>query len=202
MSLTTLAINCTLKPSPNDSSCGLLLSRTMELFNQAGAPGEIIRAVDCTIKPGVTADEGEDDDWPALRDKVLEADILLLGTPIWLGHPSSECQRVLERLDAMLSDKDEGGRMLTFGRVAAVAVVGNEDGAHHVAAELFQALNDVGYTIPASATAYWVGEAMQAVDFKDLPKTPDKTQGAMEVLVNNCVHLAKLLKQGQYPEVK
>src|SRR5437868_15341506 len=88
---------------------------------------------------------------------------------------SSVARRVLERLDAELSEKDAEGRLLTFGKVAVVAVVGNEDGAHHISANAFQSLNDVGFTIPAHGITYWNGEAMGSTDYKDLPSTPDKT---------------------------
>ena len=83
-------------------------------------------------------------------------------------------------MDAFLSETDEAGRMVSFGKVAAVAVVGNEDGAHHVCAELYQALNDVGFSIAATAGTYWVGEAMQGVDYKDLEKTPEEILRAGE----------------------
>src|SRR5690606_12354657 len=125
-------------------------------------------------KPGVTSDEGVGDAWPALRQRLLAADIFIMGTPIWLGQPSSVCKRALERMDAFLSETDAEGRMVSFGRVAAVAVVGNEDGAHHVSAEIFQALNDVGFSLAPGAVAYWVGEAMGKIDFVDLAQVPDK----------------------------
>jgi len=82
--------------------------------------------------------------------------------------PSRSSQRVVERLDAMLGETDEAGRMPTFGKVAVVAVVGNEDGAHHVAAECYQWLNDTGFTIPVSGSVYWVGEAMGSIDYNQL----------------------------------
>jgi len=199
MPLSVIAINCTLKPSPAASSCELLLTRTLEEFGKRGAVTGLLRAVDLNIKPGVQSDEGAGDDWPGIRRKILEADIFLLGTPIWLGHPSSVCQRVLERLDAFLGEQDEAGRMVSYDRVAAVAVVGNEDGAHHVTAELFQGLNDVGFTVPASASTYWVGEAMQKKDLKDLPGLPSKTAEAAAALAVNCLHVASLLKRAPYP---
>jgi multimeric flavodoxin WrbA len=194
-----LAVNCTLKSAPAESSCELLLTELLEHMREHGVDCEIVRAVELNIKPGVTSDEGEGDDWPALRQRILAADIFLLGTPIWLGHPSSVCQRVLERLDAFLGEQDERGRMVSYDRVACVAVVGNEDGAHHVFAELAQALSDEGFTIPAEGSVYWVGEAMQAVDFKDKSPTPEGTAAATRTLARNATHLARVLKAQPYP---
>ncbi|WP_301361006.1 flavodoxin family protein [Stutzerimonas nitrititolerans] len=198
MALSALAINCTLKASPQQSSCDLLLTQAQRELEKLGVTCEQLRAVDFDIKPGVTSDEGPGDDWPMIRQKVLAADILLLGTPIWLGHPSSVCQRVLERLNAFLGETDDQQRMVSYGRVACVAVVGNEDGAHHVVAELYQGLNDVGFTIPANGCTYWVGEAMGSTDYKDAGPR-EKTANTNAMLARNAVHLAKLLKQSGYP---
>jgi len=135
--------------------------------------GEIVRVVDHNVRFGVSTDEGDGDGWPAIRAKLRNAHILVIATPIWMGQPASVCKVVLERLDAELAETDDQGRPLTYGKVAAVAVVGNEDGAHHVTAEVFQALNDVGFTVPAAAATYWVGEAMQKVDYSDAGPKPD-----------------------------
>src|SRR4051812_49542643 len=129
----------------------------------------------------------------------MAADILALVTPVWLGHPSSVAQRVLERLDAELSESDDQGRLLTYGKVAVVGVVGNEDGAHHVGAELFQGLNDVGFTLAPTAMTYWVGEAMQTTDFKDVSPLPEKTLSTADTMVRNAVHLARRLRAEPYP---
>lgn len=198
MELKALAINCTLKNKGNESSTDKLLREVCDELEKREVESEILLATDFDIKPGVTKDEGDGDEWPKIRKKLLDADILVLGTPIWLGQPSSVCKRVLERLDAFLSDTDDKGRMLTYPKVAAVAVVGNEDGAHHVSAELYQALNDVGFTVAANAVTYWVGEAMQGTDYKDKKETP-KTANATAMAVRNTVHLARLLKESQYP---
>ena len=130
---------------------------------------------------------------------MLAADILVIATPIWMGQPGSVSKMVLERLDAELSETDDEGRMLTYGKVAAVAVVGNEDGAHHVTAEVLQALNDVGFSVAASASTYWVGEAMQKVDYQDLDSTPEKTAQTTRTLAANAAHLARLLRGHNYP---
>ena len=199
--LGVIALNATVKSSRSDeaSSTDRMLTLVLDQMRKAGVDGEIIRLADHDIKPGVTSDEGDGDAWPALRKRILAADILLLGTPIWMGQQSSVCKRALERMDAFLSETDEEGRMVSYGKVAAVAVVGNEDGAHHVSAELYQALNDVGFSIAPNAVAYWVGEAMQGTDFKDLDAIPDKVSDAVAMLVRNTVHLARLLKADEYP---
>jgi hypothetical protein len=102
-------------------------------------------------------------------------------------------------MDAFLSETDEQGRMPSYGKVAVAAIVGNEDGAHFCSAQLFQALNDVGWTIPAAAACYWVGEAMGSTDFKDLDKTPDKVSETAKMVAANAAHLAGLLKGTPYP---
>lgn len=201
MPIKALAFNSTLKSSSSseESSTGKLLELIAEEFKKHNVETETIRLADHDVKPGVSSDEGEGDGWPALRKKVLEADILLIGTPIWLGQPSSVCKRALERMDAFLEETDDQGRMVSYGKVAAVAVVGNEDGAHHVSAEVYQALNDVGFTIPANAVAYWVGEAMGSTNFIDLDETPEEVETMIAMLARNAAHLAGLLKKSQYP---
>ncbi len=197
--LTAFALNCSLKPSPASSSSELLLSQVLTELSEHGVTGSMERVVDHSVKFGVTSDEGKGDDWPALRSKVLAADIFILGTPIWIGHPSSIAQQVLERMDAFLGETDEMGRMVSYGTVAGVAVVGNEDGAHHVTAQLYQGLADVGFTVPANAVTYWVGRAMQKTDYNDLEETPEETERATAMMARNIVHVARLLKEHPYP---
>ena len=195
-----IAINCTLKRSGGDPSS---TDRMIELIaGELGKNGveltETIRIADHDIKPGVTSDEGPGDAWPDIRRRILGCDILIFGTPIWLGQMSSLAKRVLERMDAFLGETDDHGRMPTFGKVAVVGIVGKEDGAHHITATVLQALNDVGWTIPAGAADYWVGEAMQKKDFKDLPQVPDPVQRGAAMLAANAAHLANLLQQHPY----
>ncbi|WP_396918552.1 flavodoxin family protein, partial [Mycolicibacterium sp.] len=142
--LHALALVCSLKRSPDESSSALMAEQVCENLGALGATTEILRCADYVIEPGVEADMGNGDEWPKIREKVLAADILLISTPVWLGHPSSIAQRVLERLDAELSNTDDGGRPVMVGKVALVSVVGNEDGAHKTVADVFQALNDIG----------------------------------------------------------
>ena len=203
MPLSAIAINCTLKrsggePSSTDKMIGIIAG---ELAKHDVTLSETIRIADHDIKPGVTSDEGPGDAWPDIRKRILAADILIFGTPIWLGQPSSLAKRVVERMDAFFSETDDNGRMPSFGKVAVIGIVGNEDGAHHVTAELLQALNDTGWTAAGQAACYWVGEAMHKTDFKDLPKVPDDVQGLAGILAANAAHLANLLKQNGYPGV-
>jgi len=196
-----VAINCTLKPSPEESSSDRLLGLIADAMGERGVKTTTIRAVDHEIRPGVSSDEGDGDEWPRIREQILDAGILVLGTPIWLGNPSSVCRRVVERLDAFLGETDEAGRMVSTDRVAVVATVGNEDGAHNVSAQLFQALSDVGFTVPAGGHAYWVGEAMGSVDFKDLDQVPDEVAETVDTLARHAAHLARVLAADGYPAV-
>lgn len=196
MPLSILALNCTLKRE-GQSSTQRILELVLQEFGDEAA-GEIVRVAALDIKPGVSSDEGEGDAWPKLRRKILECDILLFGTPIWLGQPSSVAKRVLERMDAFLGETDAQNRTPAYGKVAAVAVVGNEDGAHHVSAELYQALADVGFTIAAGGPTYWVGEAMGSVNFIDLKEVPEVTAKTNRMVARNAAHLARLLKEQPY----
>lgn len=198
-SLTALVLACSLKPSPDKSSSELLGTEMLDALGKHDVTGEVVRVVDHDVRFGVSTDEGGGDGWPAIRAKLLAADILVIATPIWMGQPGSVSKMVLERLDAELSETDDQGRMLTYGKVAAVAVVGNEDGAHHVTAEVLQALNDVGFSHAANASTYWVGEAMHAVDYQDLHEKPEKTTQTTATAAANTAHLARLLKTENYP---
>ena len=199
--LKAIALNGSLKASSNEqSSTDALINLLAEKFS--GLEIEVsptIRLVDHDIKPGVTSDEGSDDAWPKIRDEILAHDILIFGTPIWMGQMSSVAKRALERMDAFVEESDDQGRMPSYSKVAVVAVVGNEDGAHSVAAAAFQALNDTGFTIPAIAACYWVGEAMGSVDFKDLKSTPSEIDETAAMVTSNAAHLARLLKADNYP---
>ncbi|UQX86893.1 NAD(P)H-dependent oxidoreductase [Jatrophihabitans telluris] len=197
--LRAVALVCTLNPSPARSSSDLLARQVLDALADQGVAGSTVRVVDHDVKPGVTLDQGDGDEWPAIRQQIIDADILLVSTPTWMGQHSSVCQRVLERLDAELSEKDDQGRLLTYGKVAIAAVVGNEDGAHHVSAVLYQCLNDVGFTIPAGGVSYWNGEAMHGVDYQDLPETPEEVASTTKTLAVNAAHLAGLLRGANYP---
>jgi multimeric flavodoxin WrbA len=150
-----LILNCTLKRSPAPSNSEALARVLGAALVAGGASYEIVRIVDHVVPPGVRSDEGDGDEWPQIRERILTAEILVITTPIWMGQPSSVAKRVIERMDAMLSETDAEGRPVAYGRVAGFVVTGNEDGAHHVIAELAQGLIDIGYTVPGQAWTYW-----------------------------------------------
>jgi multimeric flavodoxin WrbA len=202
MALKAIALNCSLKhggggeDSSTDRMIGLIVS---ELNKKGVAFAGTIRIADHEVRPGVTSDEGAGDAWPDIRRRILDCEILIFGTPVWLGQMSSLAKRVVERMDAFLSETDAQGRMPSFGKAVLLAIVGNEDGAHGIAAHLAQALLDTGWTLPASPACYWVGEAMGKVDFKDLPNIPEKVEQTAAMAASNAAHLAALLKRAPYP---
>ena len=200
MALRAYGLNCTLKSGDESSSTQKLLDQLLRALGKHDVETASDRVANFNVKPGVTADEGAGDEWPQLRNRIMEADILVVATPIWMGQPSSVCKRVLERLDAVLSEIDDDGRYPTFGKVAVAAVVGNEDGAHHCCAEIYQALTDVGFTVPGASPPYWVGEAMGSTDYQDLERTPKQVAETVRTIASNATHLAQLLKKSPYPK--
>lgn len=198
--LKALALVCTLKKSPADSSSEALAREVLDALGDHDVDGSLVRVVDHDVRFGVSTDEGDGDAWPGIRQQVMAADIVVISTPIWMGQPASVAKMTLERLDAELSETDPSGRPTMYGKVALVAVVGNEDGAHHVIAETCQALNDVGFSIPPAAGTYWVGEAMGSTDYSELDPRPEKTKGTTKTAAANAAHLAQLLSTAPYPK--
>src|SRR5690349_19069857 len=148
---------CTLKRSPEPSNAESLAEVVLGALRKEGVTTDTIRLADHRIDPGVVSEAVADgDEWPAIRERILKAEILLVATPTWLGQPSSVSKRALERMDAFISEtKEDGETPIAYDRVAGVVVVGNEDGAHHVISEINGALNDIGYTLPGQNWTYW-----------------------------------------------
>jgi multimeric flavodoxin WrbA len=197
--LRALALVCSLKPSPAPSSSDLMARQVLEELGKHGVTGSVVRVVDHDVKPGVEVDMGDGDAWPAIREQMMAADILIVSTPTWVGHMSSVAQRVLERLDGELSETDDSGRPKVSGKVAVTAVVGNEDGAHKITADLMQGLNDIGFTIPAQGGTYWNDEAMGSRDYLDLDETPEAVASTTATLAGNAAVLARALRATPYP---
>lgn len=88
-----------------------------------------------------------------------------------------------------------------FDKVALIGIVGDEDGAHKVTADLSQGLNDVGFTLPAQGATYWVGEAMGSTDYQELDQVPEAVAATTATAARNAAHLARLLRGAPYPPV-
>ncbi|MEU0446890.1 flavodoxin family protein [Streptomyces tendae] len=188
-----LVINCTLKPSPQPSNTEALAATVVAALKGHGAEVDVVRAVDLNLKPGVETDMGDGDDWPGVHEKLLAAQILVIASPTWLGRPSSVAQRVLERMDAMLSETDDEDRPVAYNRVAGVLVTGNEDGAHHVISEISGGLADIGYTIPGQAWTYWHLGPGPGPDFLDDDRGHDWSVSTGRAMASNLVHAARAL---------
>ena len=194
-----LAINCTLKPSPARSNTDVLLAVVLGKLQEQGVDTEVVRAVDHDIKPGVESDMGEGDEWPAIREKVVTAQILVIATPTWLGKPSSVTQRVMERMDAMLGETDDDGRPIAYNRVAGVVVTGNEDGAHHVIAETAGSLIDIGFTVPGQAWTYWNKGPGPGPSFLETDEGHDWSRTTGETAAQNLFAVATALSGKPIP---
>lgn len=151
-----LVLNATLKPSPATSNTEALARVVAAALAAEGVEVSFVRLADHRIDPGVVSEAVADGDaWPAIHQQLMAADILIMATPTWVGQPSSLCQRAIERMDAMLSETDDDGLPVAYNKVAGVVVTGNEDGAHHVIANVGQCLNDIGYSQPGQNWTYW-----------------------------------------------
>jgi multimeric flavodoxin WrbA len=160
MEMKALFLNCTLKPTPEASNTQALIDRVAAFMERQGVSTETVRIADENVGTGISSDLGPGDGWPPILAKVRACDILVMATPIWLGHMSSLCQRVIERLDDTFSAYDPvSGQFPLYNKVGTVIVTGNEDGAQATSAEVLYALQSFGCTIPPNSDVYWVGDA-------------------------------------------
>ena len=194
-----LVLNCTLKASPEPSNTDALARAVTGALEKDGVDCELVRVVDLNVRPGVTSDEGDGDEWPQIHAKLLEAEILIIATPTWIGRPSSVAQRVLERMDAMLAETDDDERPVAYNRVAGVVVTGNEDGAHHVISECAGALNDIGYTTPGQAWTYWNKGPGPGPEYADTDEGHDWSATTGRAAASNLLAVAKALQANPIP---
>ncbi|HEX2312721.1 MAG TPA: NAD(P)H-dependent oxidoreductase [Thermomonospora sp.] len=192
-------INCTLKPSPEPSNTEALTEVVAAELRQRGVKVDTIRAVDRDIRPGVKTDMGDGDEWPEIHRMLLESQILIIATPTWVGRPCSVAQRVLERMDAMISETDDAGRPVAYNRVAGVVNTGNEDGAHHVISEINGALADIGYTIPGQAWTYWHLGPGPGPNYLDDERGHDWAASTGRAMASNLVAVAEALAARPVP---
>jgi multimeric flavodoxin WrbA len=201
--LRALFLSCTLKRSPAVSNTEGLAAISMEIMRRNGVTVDLVRAVDRDIATGVYPDMTEHgwpaDEWPAIFEQVMAADILVLCTPIWLGEKSSVCTQVIERLYGNSSQLNEAGQYAYYGRVGGCLVTGNEDGVKHCAMNVLYSLQHLGYVIPPQADAGWIGEAGPGPSYLDPgsggPEN-DFTNRNTTFMTWNLLHLARMLKDG------
>lgn len=197
--LRALLFNCTLKSDTECSSTQALLAKVTEGLEFLNVECETIHAVRMGIPFGVATDMGSGDPWPALHKRLLDADIVVIGTPIWLGQRGSVCQMVLERMDALFSETNAVGQLPLYNKVAGVCVVGNEDGAQHVGASILYNLMQMGATIPPNAEAYWIGPAGGRDDFIDVGQEDAYVKTLVSYLTHNLAIVGRLLKDHPIP---
>ncbi|MEO0493870.1 MAG: NAD(P)H-dependent oxidoreductase [Actinomycetota bacterium] len=200
--LKVLMLNCTLTRSPNLSHTEALMNVARGIFERNGVEVDYLRPVDYEIPAGLKHDYAgrdgyEKDDWPAIQARIDAADIVIVGTSVWLGEKSSVCNRVFERMYGYTHDLNAKGQYRDYGKVGAALITGNEDGVKHCAMNMLFSLSHIGYTVPPQADAGWMGEAGPGPSYADEgsggPEN-DFTNRNTTFLVWNCLHLARMLK--------
>ncbi|HEY0244502.1 MAG TPA: flavodoxin family protein [Mucilaginibacter sp.] len=193
-------INCTLKSSPKFSNTDALVNKAVTQLKDQGFDTEVIRFVDYDVKPGVSSDEGNGDQWPIILAKIKSCEIFIIATPIWMGRLASTAQRIIERLDATFYEDEladeKTGQFYTYNKVAGCLITGNEDGAHSCAAQVLWAMQEVGFTIPPNVNAYWVGLAGEGEDYVEAGgERHYYTNYTLRYMIANLAYFAKLLKE-------
>ena len=197
-----LFISCTLKKSPEPSNTEALATVVADALRERGVTVENLRLADLDVPPGVVTDLGDGDPWPGVHERLLDAEILVVVTPTWLGRPSSIAQRMLERMDAMLSETAPDGTPVAYNRVAGVVVTGNEDGAHHVISEVSGALIDIGYTIPGQSWTYWNQGPGPGADYPQTEHGHEWSHSTGRLMAHNLYSVASALAARPVPPPK
>jgi multimeric flavodoxin WrbA len=188
-----VVLNCSLKSGNTTSNTQLLTDSVIDALAGHEVTTQVFRLADLQIPPGVETDLGDGDQWPRIHQVLVEAEILIVATPTWVGRPSSIAQRALERMDAMISETDEAGRPVAYNKVAGVVVTGNEDGAHHVISEVTGGLGDIGYTIPGQAWTYWNIGPGPGPDYGDTDQGHEYSEKTGRAMAANLVGVAQAL---------
>ncbi|MCO6381786.1 MAG: flavodoxin family protein [Vannielia sp.] len=202
-----LIFNTTLKKNPEESHTKLLLNAVGNILAGEGVEVEHVHLLSHEVPPGVYPDMTEHgwarDDWPMLWEKVKAANILVVGTPLWLGEESSVCRVLIERLYAMSGELNDKGQSIYYGKVGGCVVTGNEDGIKHAAMTVGFALNHLGLTIPPQADCGWIGEAGPGPSYGDEMEDGSRagfdnafTRRNTTIMAWNLLHLARLLAGG------
>ena len=194
-----LVLNCTLKPSPATSNTQALADVVVDALREKDVDVDVVRVVDRHIPPGVETDLGNGDEWPRIHDLLTASDILVIATPTWLGQPASVAKLVLERMDAMITETKDDGTYAAYNKVAGVVVTGNEDGAHHVIAEIAGALIDIGFTVPGQAWTYWNMGPGPGPSYLETDHKHDWSESTGQTMAANLVAVAAALRERPIP---
>ncbi|MCE5038930.1 flavodoxin family protein [Staphylococcus auricularis] len=194
-----LILNTTLKTGDEPSHTEALANEVIDIYHKENIETEMVRVTDYDVKYGIDSDMGDGDEWPQILDKILESDIVLIGTPLWLGEKSSVATLVIERMYGSNSIKNEKGQAAFYNKVGGVIVTGNEDGAKHASASVLYGLSHIGFTIPPNVDAYWVGEAGPGPSYRDIDHENEFTKQHVQWLAYNTIHLARILKSTPIP---
>lgn len=199
--LKAIFLNCTLKTGMEKSHTRALMDVPAAIMESAGCSVDHVRVVDHELAPGVQPDMTEHgashDDWPDIAARVLDADIMVIGTPIWLGEPSSVCRRLIERLYAISGWTNDKGQSVYYGRAGGCVITGNEDGVKHCSMSILYSLSHLGYTVPPQADCGWIGEVGPGPSYGDKGSggmTNAFTQKNATIMAWNLMHLAALMK--------
>lgn len=199
--LSAVFLNCTLKRAPAQSHTEGLIDIAVAIMEANNVATEVIRPIDHQIAFGVDADMTEHgwevDGWPPIFDKVIAADILVLGSAIWLGEKTSVCTQVIERLYGNSHLLNNTGQYAYYGRVGGCLITGNEDGAKHCAMNILYSLQHLGYAIPPQADSGWIGEAGPGPSYLDPDSggpENDFTNRNTTFMTWNLMHMARMIK--------
>nr|WP_329544510.1 flavodoxin family protein [Staphylococcus xylosus] len=194
-----IILNTTLKNGTELSHTEALTSEAASIFESEGVDVEMLRVNDYSISYGIDDDMGGDDEWPQILEKVIDADIVIIGTPLWLGEKSSVATLVIERLYGSSKLENNKGQSIFYNKVGGVIVTGNEDGAKHASASIIYGLSHIGFTIPPNVDAYWVGEAGPGPSYMDINHENEFTKRHIKWLAYNTMHMATMLKKTPLP---
>lgn len=199
MKLKALYLNTSLKHGGETSNTEALMQKSLDKLQNENIETEILRIADFDIRVGMEADMGRGDQWPEIFKKILEADIIVMGTPIWNGHKSSLATLVMERIYAQSGETASNGQSIYYNKVFGTIVTGNEDGAKKAGGSIQSHMANLGFTIPPNTNAYWVGEAGPGPSYIEAGQENEFTKKHTDMLSYNLMHMAKILKENPIP---
>ncbi|SFD38561.1 Multimeric flavodoxin WrbA [Lentibacillus persicus] len=199
MPLKALYLNTSLKKGGETSNTRALIGKSIEWMKQENVDTEVLRVADFHIIPGMSPDMGNGDEWPRIMDKVMQSDIIIMGTPIWNGEKSSLASVVMERLYAQSGETNEKGQAIYYNKVFGSLVTGNEDGAKAAGRSILFGMINIGFTVPPNVNAYWVGEAGPGPSYIEAGQESEFTKTNTKMMTYNVIHFARMLRKNPIP---